>query len=150
MLKIPSVKGCGCFVQQPLTPTDAEQTSTETAWFGPVHPHTSGAQPFPGTMLLAAVTPLGVKVISRHSMPSKIRYGVRNADCIYLSSEQGTVASMSTLANCDYVKTRYSRLFNSHVNTRHSAEGYAGKILLCKSDSVRYGHGAKRETDFLQ
>ena len=63
MLKIPSVEDRGCFLQQPVTPTEAEKKAAETVWFVPALSHTSGAQSFPGTMLLDAVqTPLFAQI----------------------------------------------------------------------------------------
>lgn len=41
-------------MQQSLTLAVTEQHGVENAWFGLALSHTSDAQPFPGTMLLAA------------------------------------------------------------------------------------------------
>ena len=67
-------------MQQPLTPTDIEQNAAGTSWLGPALSHTTSAQSFPGTMLLAGLqTPLSAQM---HTL---------------LTNQWGCIASHSTV-----------------------------------------------------
>ena len=57
------------------------------------------------------------------------------------TEDRASFMTTSTLAIRDYARL--------YADTRHPAEGYARKILLCTEGTVRYDNGAEWETDNL-
>lgn len=104
---------------------------------------------FPGSRCWLVLHPSAYR--SQAVTQCRVRSGTGSEMRIAFICHQGRAPSRlcqrSPIATTSILATRG---YSTHVNTRHSTEGYSGKILLCKRDSVRYGHGAKRETDFLQ